>query len=149
MVKKHLEKIVGAPANALDKTVNISENLVRQTGVNSSVNKARKYWHNLGPGLTTGASDDDPSGIATYSQAGAAYGFQLLWMAPFTFPLMSFVQEMCARIGLVTGRGLAGNIRQHFSRRVLYACTALLFAANSINIGADLGAMAQAIKLLY
>src|SRR3989344_3376654 len=148
MVKKHLEKIVGAPANALDKTVNISENLVRQTGVNSSVNKARKYWHNLGPGLTTGASDDDPSGIATYSQAGAAYGFQLLWMAPFTFPLMSLVQEMCARIGLVTGRGLAANIRIHFPKWVLYLTTALLFFANTLNIGADIGAMARSTQLV-
>ena len=149
MVKKHLEKIVGAPANALDKTVNISENLVRQTGVNSSVNKARKYWHNLGPGLTTGASDDDPSGIATYSQAGAAYGFQLLWMAPFTFPLMSIVQEMCARIGLVTGRGLAGNIRIRFPKWVLYTTTGLLFFANTLNIGADIGAMAKSTQLVF
>ena len=110
--------------------------------------RSKDYWHMLGPGLTTGASDDDPSGIATYSQTGAKYGFQLLWLAVFTFPLMAVVQEMCARIGIVTGRGLASNIRSHFSRRVLYFCAALLFAANAFNIGADLGAMAQAVQLL-
>lgn len=110
--------------------------------------RTKDYWHTLGPGLTTGASDDDPSGIATYSQTGAQYGFQLLWLAVVTFPLMAIVQEMCARIGLVTGRGLAGNIRKHFSRRLLYVCTLLLFGANAFNIGADLGAMAKAIQLL-
>ena len=102
----------------------------------------------LGPGLTTGASDDDPSGIATYSQTGAQFGFHLLWMAAWSFPLSAVVQEMCARIGLVTGRGLAGNIRIHFNKRILYTCALLLFAANAINIGADLGAMAKAAQLL-
>src|SRR6476661_3599073 len=80
----------------------------------NNVKKAKDFWHMLGPGLTTGASDDDPSGVTTYSQAGAQYGFQLLWLSLFTFPLMSVVQEMCARIGMVTGRGLAGAIRVHF-----------------------------------
>lgn len=112
------------------------------------IKKTKEYWDELGPGLTTGASDDDPSGIATYSQAGAQYGFQLLWLSIVTFPLMAIVQEMCARIGLVTGRGLAGNIRKHFSRRLLYVCTLLLFAANAFNIGVDLGAMAKAVQLL-
>ena len=107
-----------------------------------------KFWHQLGPGLTTGAADDDPSGIATYSQAGSQFGFRFLWLAGFTFPFMSVVQEMCARIGLVTGRGLAANIRLHFSRKVLYLCAFLLFVANTFNIGADLGAMAEATKLL-
>src|SRR5260221_13770004 len=82
--------------------------------------KTEEYWDELGPGLTTGASDDDPSGIATYSQTGAQFGFQLLWLSIVTFPLMAVVQEMCARIGLVTGRGLAGNIRIHFSKKILY-----------------------------
>lgn len=145
MAEKRFEKIVGAPADVLDKTVTISENIVNHGGVK----RARKYWHNLGPGLTTGASDDDPSGIATYSQTGAAYGFQLLWLAGFTFPLMAIVQEMCARIGLVTGRGLAGNIRIHFPKWVLYICTALLFFANTLNIGADIGAMAKATQLIF
>ncbi len=112
------------------------------------IKKAEEYWHMLGPGLTTGAADDDPSGIATYSQAGSSYGFQFLWLASFTFPLMSVVQEMCARIGLVTGRGLAANTRRHFPPWVLYSCTLLLLTANVFNIGADLGAMAQAMQLL-
>lgn len=144
-MEETLEKIVGAPADVLDKTVNMSGNIVN----NGAVRKAKKYWDNLGPGLTTGASDDDPSGIATYSQAGSAYGFQLLWLAGFTFPLMAIVQEMCARIGLVTGRGLAGNIRVHFPRWVLYICTSLLVVANTFNIGADLGAMAKATQLIF
>lgn len=109
---------------------------------------ASEYWKNLGPGLTTGAADDDPSGIATYSQAGAKYGFSLLWLAPLTFPLMSIVQEMCARLALVTGYGLAANIRKHYKRSVLYICTGLLVVANTFNIGADLGAMAKATQLL-
>jgi NRAMP (natural resistance-associated macrophage protein)-like metal ion transporter len=110
--------------------------------------RAKNYWYTLGPGLTTGASDDDPSGIATYSQTGAQYGFGLLWMAIFTFPLMAVIQEMCARIGLVTGRGLAGNIRTHFGRKVLFFSTICLFAANTFNIGADIGAMAGAVQLI-
>jgi NRAMP (natural resistance-associated macrophage protein)-like metal ion transporter len=110
--------------------------------------RTRAYWNVLGPGLTTGASDDDPSGIATYSQAGAQFGFQLLWLSVLTFPLMSIVQEMCARIGLTTGRGLAGNIRRHFSKKTLYFSTLLLFSANAFNIGADLGAMAKGVQLL-
>ena len=110
---------------------------------------ARRYWHILGPGLTTGAADDDPSGIATYSQTGARYGFQLLWLAPLTFPLMAVVQEICARIGMVTGRGLAANIRQHYPRWVLYLCAGLLFFSNTFNLGADLGVMAKATQLLF
>ncbi len=113
------------------------------------VENAEKYWQKLGPGLTTGAADDDPSGIATYSQAGAQFGPKLLWLSLFTYPFMAVVQEMCARIGMVTGRGLAGNIKLHYSRKVLYACAALLFGANAFNIGADLGAMAKATQLLF
>lgn len=114
----------------------------------SPLKRLGKFWHQLGPGLTTGAADDDPSGIATYSQAGSQFGFQLLWLSAFTFPLMAVVQEMCGRIGLVTGRGLAANIRINYPRAVLYACTLLLFAANVFNIGADLGIMAKATQLL-
>lgn len=109
----------------------------------------RNYWHKLGPGLTTGAADDDPSGIGTYSQAGAQFGFGLVWLSIITFPLMAVVQEMCARIGLVTGQGLAANIRQYYSKKVLYVCTALLVAANVFNIGADFGAMAKGAQLLF
>jgi NRAMP (natural resistance-associated macrophage protein)-like metal ion transporter len=146
-------KTAEAPAIALARTVlatQIARDKVVNTLPNSQVvRKTKDYWHMLGPGLTTGASDDDPSGIATYSQTGAKFGYQFLWLAVWTFPLMATVQEMCARIGLVTGRGLAHNIRVHFSRRTLYVCTVLLFAANTFNIGADLGAMAKAVQLLH
>lgn len=145
---KIITKTAEAPAEMLGRAVLMTQ-VVRDAGANNPVVKrTRSYWLMLGPGLTTGASDDDPSGIATYSQTGAQYGYGLLWLAPWTFPLMATVQEMCARIGLVTGRGLAGNIRVFFSKRVLYICTALLFMANAFNIGANLGAMAKAVQLL-
>lgn len=137
-----------APAIVLDMAVETGDKISKRISNGQVVTKTKSFWHILGPGLTTGASDDDPSGITTYSQAGAQYGFGLLWTAVLTFPLMSFVQEMCARIGLVTGRGLAGNIRLHFPRRLLFLCAGLLFAANAFNIGADLGAMAKAVQLL-
>ena len=102
----------------------------------------------LGPGLITGASDDDPSGIATYSQAGAQFGYAMCWMMLFCFPLMAAIQEISARIGRVTGQGIAGNIRAHYSRWLLHAIVGLLLLANTINLGADLGAMAAALQLL-
>lgn len=148
MAGQILEKIIGAPAAALEKTIDTSRGIADSVGQQANLKKARDYWKALGPGLTTGAADDDPSGIATYSQTGAAYGPQLLWLAGFTFPLMAIVQEMCARIGLVTGRGLAANIRQYYPKWILYTCTLLLFAANTLNIGANLGAMAKAAQLL-
>ena len=146
--KDIIQRIAEAPAEALDKTIVGAQDLAKSLPGGPAIKKTKAYWHMMGPGLTTGASDDDPSGIATYSQAGAQYGFQFLWMAWFTLPLMAIVQEMCARMGLVTGRGLAGNIRAYFPRKVLYACTILLFSANAFNIGADLGAMAKGVQLL-
>lgn len=113
------------------------------------IKQIRNFWHGLGPGITTGAADDDPSGVATYSQTGAKYGFQLLWLAGWTFPMMGAIQEMCARIGLVTGRGLASNIKRHFPKYVLYIVAVLLLIANSFNIGADLGALANATQLIW
>jgi len=148
MGKDVIEDIAEAPARVLDTTISTSGK-VRDTILKQKpVKSAKKYWELLGPGLTTGASDDDPSGIATYSQTGAKYGFGLLWMALFTFPLMSNVQEMCARIGLVTGRGLAANIRKYFPNYIIYIASLLLFGANTFNIGANLGAMAKATQLL-
>lgn len=149
-IADRVEKVIEAPAQALEYGIEGGQKIAHSIPVDGhkSLQKAKNYWYLLGPGLTTGASDDDPSGIATYSQAGAQYGFGLLWLAAFTFPLMAIVQEMCARIGIVTGRGLAGNIRIHFSRKVLYISTLLLFAANSFNIGADIGAMASAVQLI-
>jgi NRAMP (natural resistance-associated macrophage protein)-like metal ion transporter len=102
----------------------------------------------LGPGLITGASDDDPSGIATYSQAGAQFGYNMGWTLLFTYPLMCAIQLICAHIGRVTGRGLAGNMRRYYPAPVLYLLVGLLIVANTINIGADLGAMAAALHLL-
>ncbi len=102
----------------------------------------------VGPGLLTGASDDDPSGIGTYSQVGAQFGTGLLWTMLFSYPLMVSVQLICARIGRVTGKGLAGNLREHYPAWALYPLVLLLLAANTINIGADLGAMGAAIQLL-
>lgn len=101
----------------------------------------------LGPGLVTGAADDDPSGIATYSQAGASFGFGLLWAFPFMYPLLLAVQESCARIGAITGKGLAAVIKQHYSKKLLYMSVGLVVVANTINIGADLGAMAATTQL--
>jgi NRAMP (natural resistance-associated macrophage protein)-like metal ion transporter len=149
MTRKILKQVAEAPSVILGKTIDTSYNVAKYISRHKDVKRAKEYWHNLGPGLTTGASDDDPSGITTYSQAGAQFGFQFLWLAPLTFPLMSIVQEMCARIGMVTGRGLAANIRMYYPKWVLYFCTALLFGANSLNIGADLGAMARGVQLIY
>ena len=102
----------------------------------------------LGPGLITGASDDDPSGIATYSQVGAQFGYSMAWVMLFTWPLMTAIQEVSARIGRVTGDGIAGNIREHYPRWLLHVIVALLLGANIINLGADLGAMGAALGLL-
>ena len=102
----------------------------------------------LGPGLITGAADDDPSGIATYSQAGAQFGFTMLWTVLLTFPLMVAIQVVSARIGRVTGHGLAGNIRQHYPAWLLYGVVLLLVVANTINIAADVSAMGEAARLL-
>jgi NRAMP (natural resistance-associated macrophage protein)-like metal ion transporter len=102
----------------------------------------------MGPGLITGASDDDPSGIATYSQAGAQFGYQMGWTLLFSWPLMCAIQEISARVGRVTGRGLAGNLKQHYPLPVLYILVGLLLVANVINLGADLGAMAASLKLV-
>lgn len=148
MKKDIIQKSAEAPAELLDKTIKATRHIGRRFKNSKTFKKPQKYWNTLGPGLTTGAADDDPSGIATYSQTGAQYGFSLLWMAIITFPLMASIQEMCARIGLVTGRGLAANIRIHFSRKLLYFSTLLLFAANTFNIGADLGVMAETLRLL-
>jgi NRAMP (natural resistance-associated macrophage protein)-like metal ion transporter len=107
-----------------------------------------KIFQVMGPGLITGASDDDPSGIATYSQAGAQFGYSLGWVLVLAWPLMCAIQEISARIGRVTGRGIAGVIKQHYPAPLLYVLVALLVVANIINLGADLGAMGAALQLL-
>jgi NRAMP (natural resistance-associated macrophage protein)-like metal ion transporter len=110
--------------------------------------KTPSFWNRLGPGLVTGAADDDPSGIATYSQVGASFGYGILWTVLFTFPLMVGIQMVSARIGRVSGEGLAANIRKHFPPALLYGIVGLLLIANTINIAADIGAMGAALKLL-
>ena len=107
-----------------------------------------RLWRRLGPGLVTGAADDDPSGIGTHSQIGAQFGFGLSWTFLFSFPLMVVIQEVAAEIGSVTGRGIAHNLRRHYSPWLLRGVVALLLIANIINLGADLGAMGAALDLL-
>ena len=112
------------------------------------VSTLRSWLKKLGPGLITGAADDDPSGIATYSQAGAQFGMNLLWTMAFTYPLMVGIQVVSARIGRVTGKGLAGNIREYYPRSLLYFIVGLLLVANTVNIAADVSAMGDALALL-
>jgi len=112
----------------------------------SERNPLKKFWTLLGPGLITGASDDDP--IGTYSMAGAAFGFSTLWTALITFPMMTVIQFVCAKIGMVTGLGLADVLKAHYPRKWLHTVVVALFIANTINAGADLGAMASALNLL-
>jgi len=112
-------------------------------------NKLVTLWKRLGPGLVTGSSDDDPSGIATYSQAGAAFGLSMLWTALITFPLMASIQEMCARIGLVTMQGLTGTLKKNYPRPVLYLMLFFSFPAIVMNIGADIAGMGAVGNLLF
>jgi NRAMP (natural resistance-associated macrophage protein)-like metal ion transporter len=112
-------------------------------------NKLSRYWKIIGPGLVTGASDDDPSGIATYSQAGAAYGLSTLWTSIVAFPLMASLQQMCARIGLVTSQGLTGTLKKHYPRPVLYLMVLFSFPAIVMNIGADIAGMGAVGNLLF
>lgn len=122
--------------------------MAEETPTRKPKNKILKFLTLLGPGLTTAAADDDPSGIATYSQTGAQFGYGQLWTALFMLPFMTAVQEACARIGLVTGKGIAAVVKEHYSKTVLYAVVGLVIIANTINIGADIGAMAAAAQLL-
>jgi NRAMP (natural resistance-associated macrophage protein)-like metal ion transporter len=122
-----------------------AERKVRRSGL---LRKFKVYLQALGPGLITGASDDDPSGIGTYAQTGAQFGYAQLWTALLTLPLSIAIQEICARIALQTGAGLAEGIRKHYPKPVLYFCVSLLFIANTINIGSDLGAMAASAQLV-
>jgi NRAMP (natural resistance-associated macrophage protein)-like metal ion transporter len=135
---------------ALDGTIRVTEselNLAKKL-LDSPKKKAIYFFKALGPGLITGASDDDPSGIGTYSSVGAKFGFSIIWMAAWLLPIMLAVQEICARIGIVTNRGLAGVISKHYTRKLVIAIVLLLLIANIINIGADLGAMAESLEML-
>src|SRR3989344_105554 len=108
----------------------------------------KRLKRSFGPGFITGAADDDPSGIGTYSQTGAMFGYTQLWLVPYALPFMIAIQEMCGRIGATTGNGLAGVIRQNYSRTLLWGAVTLPLIANTVNIGADLGAMAASIDLI-
>src|SRR5262252_6144281 len=118
------------------------------TASDTQTSDLKQLLKSLGPGLITGASDDDPSGIGTYAVAGASLGYATLWTALVSFPMMTAVQYTCAKIGMVSGTGLAGVLRQRFPRPLVYAAVFALVAANSINAGADIGAIAAAINLL-
>ncbi len=126
----------------------MSDKNTADTSFTGRKRRVRKFFKELGPGLITGAADDDPSGISTYSVTGASFGYLPLWTALVSFPLMSAVQLMCARLGLVTGRGLASVIRIHQPRWVLWMCCLLLIVANVFNIGADLAGMAEATEMV-
>ena len=115
----------------------------------SKSNKLTRFWKLLGPGLVTGASDDDPSGIATYSQAGAAFGLSTLWTAILAFPLMAAIQKMCAKIGLVTKQGLTGTLKKHYPKPILYVMLVFSFPAIVLNIGADIAGMGAVGNLLF
>ena len=117
-----------------------------QPQATKSRRRVRRFFSDLGPGVITGAADDDPSGISTYSVTGASFGYAPLWTALFSFPLMVSVQLMCARLGMVSGQGLAGAIRVRYPRWVLWGACSLLVVANVVNIGADLGGMADATE---
>jgi NRAMP (natural resistance-associated macrophage protein)-like metal ion transporter len=130
------------PHNLLSPIIQEGEQAVKPT------RRVRRFFRELGPGLITGAADDDPSGISTYSVTGASFGYAPLWTALFSFPLMAAVQMMCARLGMVTGRGLAGVVRRRYGRNVLWGSCALLLVANIFNIGADLGGMGEATAMV-
>jgi len=115
----------------------------------SAGSRIRGFLKKVGPGFVTGVADDDPSGVGTYSIAGAQFGYRMSWMSVFLVPSMIAVQEMCGRLGLVTGEGLAAVIKRHYSRRLMWSAVGLLVVANTINIGADLGIMAASLRMLF
>src|SRR5579864_8036617 len=121
---------------------------VREANLEAEPNRIKRFFKILGPGLIVGASDDDPSGIGTYSVAGAQLGYATLWLAPVCLPMMAAVQFICAKIGLVTGMGLAGVLRRNFPKAVLYPVVFALVIANTINAGADIGAIGASVNLL-
>jgi NRAMP (natural resistance-associated macrophage protein)-like metal ion transporter len=133
--------------DGLEKEDGLEKHIIRNQSI--SRKKSPHWLKSLGPGLITGASDDDPSGIATYSQAGAQFGFGMLWMALFQYPMMTVIQEMSARIGLLTGGGINTVIKRKYSIKVVLPLTSLLLIANTINIGADIGAMAASVRLVF
>lgn len=147
-VKKRIRKVEKAIKHEQQRLTRAEKREMALLKSKLSYKKIGRATRILGPGLVTGAADDDPSGIATYSQAGAAYGFGLLWLFPIMYPLLLAVQATCARIGAVTGDGLAAVLKKHYSKKLLYMSVFFVVLANIVNIGADLGAMAAAAELL-
>src|SRR5689334_7571417 len=139
-----------ATSNTRDESATIPHDaaLPPRPDIGKEPNALARWLKSLGPGLITGAADDDPSGIGTYSVAGAALGFATLWTAIVTLPLMTVVQFICNKIGMVSGRGLAGVLRHHYPRKVLYPAVLGLLIANTINVGADIGAIAAGVNLI-
>ncbi len=133
---------------SFDKSVPEADQRLGDRRANEQPKGLKKFLAVLGPGLITGASDDDPSGVGTYSTAGAATGYRYLWTAIVTYPLQAAIQGMCARIGLVSGKGLAATIKQYYPKGVLYPIVVLLIFANTFNVGADLAAIAAGINLI-
>src|SRR5207302_6112520 len=142
--KRSVGRFLAAQAGAPEET----RGMTRAQQVARERQPIKKAALLLGPGFITGAADDDPSGIGTYSVAGASLGLATLWTALLTFPLMAAVQNICARLGLVAGHGLAGILRRNYPRPVLYAAVAIVLVANTINLGADLGAIADALGIV-
>lgn len=134
---------------AVDGTLRISGNEVERIRIfmHNPWNRTKVFFRALGPGLVTGASDDDPSGIATYSTVGAQFGFALLWMSAWLLPMMAAIQETCARIGIITNKGLAGVLQRHYKKSIVIGAVFLLIIANIVNISADIGAMAASVRL--
>ena len=149
MRKKNFQNIDGCDDDDDEDTLSSNSSPSPASASISKPNIFKRTFKTLGPGLITGASDDDPSGIATYSQAGAKFGLGMIWMVPFLYPMMLIIEEMCARVGLITGKGLASAIKQKYSRNFLIPLVILLLIANTINIGADIGAMSASIRLIF
>lgn len=139
-VEQISDGVASYPAQALDEAMSLI--------TNNHPKKIGRILRIFGPGIVTGAADDDPSGIATYSQAGAQFGFLMPWTMLFTYPLMTAVQEACMRIGAVTGKGLAASVREHYPKAILYPVVLLVVCANTLNIGSDIGAMAASTQLI-
>src|SRR6266487_1684678 len=152
MLKKEIRKDQVDDGRKRDKRRALETNPIAQNFRHSSEaaipRVLKKILSILGPGVITGAADDDPSGIATYTQTGAQFGYGQLWTAVLMLPLMTTIQEACARIGAVTGKGLTAVIKEHYSKQIVYLVVFLVLIANIINIGADIGAMAEAARLI-
>ena len=144
MTKRPSTNPIRAVENRFKKSEKQAYNIAKSILHYRKFNRALRM---LGPGITTGAADDDPSGIVTYSQAGAVHGYGLLWMFPLMYPMLLAVQENCSRIGAVTGRGLAAVLRDNYSKKILYTAVIMVVVANVINIGADIGAVAITLQL--